>query len=136
MNLERADRKAEYVVYRMVRTVSDHDPYDLDSASQRQEEQVLRCHLELTLAERDLVWLMSGPRGRRIVRRILRDARLDESSYHPNAMEMSRQEGRKEIARGLRQMIDRLCPELYVKMQQETDDSNADRAATRSHQTA
>lgn len=99
----------------------DHDPYDIEGQEARQLETQTLERVAASMVEADLVWLMSGKRGRRIVHRILRDAQIDESSFSSHYGEMSRREGRKELARGLRRLIDRLCPEQYVAMMQENE---------------
>lgn len=95
------------------------DPFDLAAIEEVEAERRQALSVEVETARSDLLWLMSGKRGRRIMHRILRDAGLDESSYSPNAMEMARQEGRKELARGFRRLLDAVCPERLVLMMQE-----------------
>jgi hypothetical protein len=108
-----------------------HDPTDLAGRAQRETELRQALSVEEEQARGDLLWLMSGKRGRRFMHRILRDAGLDESSYSTNAMEMARQEGRKELARGFRRILDRLCPDKLVLMMQEQESKYGDPADRR-----
>jgi len=99
----------------------EHQPYDLDAQADTKLDRELRERTAHENASADLLWLMGQHRGRRVMHAILRDAGLDEGSFNSNALVMAKLEGRKELARGFRRLIDRLCPELYVKMMQENE---------------
>ncbi len=111
--------------------MSDHDPFDLDKQEQREDFRRVASRLLAETEDSDFVWLMSGPRGRRIVRRLLDRAGIYRTSFHPNAMEMSKQEGSKQMGYWLLAQIDRLCSAEYVQMMQEHKDAR--RASNRSN---
>ena len=99
--------------------VSDHDPFDLEEQELRDDIRRVASKLSSETDDADFVWLMSGPRGRRIVRRLLDRAGVFRTSFHPNTMEMSRQEGSKQTGYWILAQIDRLCPAEYTTMMQE-----------------
>lgn len=100
--------------------LSDHDPFDLDQQELRDDIRRVASQLASETDDADFVWLMSGPRGRRIARRLLDRAGIFRTSFHPNTMEMSRQEGAKQTGYWVLAQIDRLCPQEYTRMMQET----------------
>jgi len=99
--------------------VSEHDPFDLEEQELRGDLRRVASRLSSENDDADFVWLMSGPRGRRIVRRLLDRAGVWRTSFHPNTMEMSRQEGAKQTGYWILAQIDRLCPSEYTTMMQE-----------------
>ena len=105
--------------------VSDHDPFDLDKQELREDYRRAASRLLSETEDSDFVWLMSGPRGRRMVRRLLDRAGVYRTSFHPNAMEMSKQEGSKQMGYWLLAQIDRLCSAEYVQMMQEGKNGRA-----------
>ena len=106
-------------------TLSDHDPFDLEEQDTRDDIRRVASKLSGETDDADFVWLMSGPRGRRIVRRLLGRAGVFRTSFHPNTMEMSRQEGAKQTGYWILSQIDRLCPGEYTTMMQEHKDGRA-----------
>lgn len=106
-------------------TLSDHDPFDLAEQELRDDIRRVASKLSSENDDADFVWLMSGPRGRRIVRRLLERAGVFRTSFHPNTMEMSRQEGAKQTGYWILSQIDRLCPGEYTTMMQEHRDGRA-----------
>ena len=100
--------------------MSDRDPYDLDQIDADADLRRVTIKLASENEDTDFVWLMSGPKGRRIVRRLLTLTKVFSSSFHPNTMEMSRQEGSKEVGYWLLDHIQKLCPTEYHTMMQET----------------
>jgi hypothetical protein len=105
--------------------LSDHDPFDLDQQELRDDLRRASSRLLSENEDSDFVWLMSGPRGRRIVHRLLDRAGVFRTSFHPNAMEMSKQEGTKQTGYWILAQIDRLCSAEYVQMIQEHKDGRA-----------
>jgi uncharacterized protein (DUF849 family) len=82
------------------------DPTDLH-AQQRAADQAARDAAREAKQERDdLAWLMSGPRGRRIVwRQIDRAGVFKGSTFTPDAMSMAFAEGVRNPAMRLLQMV-------------------------------
>lgn len=58
---------------------TDYDPVDLDGREARDLERRQRNIATATAERADLVWMLSGRRGRRAVRRQLREAGFDVS---------------------------------------------------------
>jgi hypothetical protein len=75
----------------------DNDPTDLDAAQQRDEDRRMRASVSLENENGDISWMLSGKRGRRIVRRQLREAGITagavSSSFHSNYGQMCFSEG-------------------------------------------
>lgn len=99
--------------------MSEHDPFDLDGQDDRADMQRRADEASTETVDADFVWLMSAPRGRRIVRRLLSQSFVFRSSFHPNTMEMSKREGAKLVGYWLLEQIERLCPESYEAMNKE-----------------
>ena len=79
----------------------DYDPTDLDGLSERdleRRQQAIAAELE---EREDLVWLLSGRRGRRKVRRQLREAGFDISRDAVNTV-FDRHHGQMCFHEGLR----------------------------------
>lgn len=100
--------------------MSGPDPYDLDEQQRRADLQRVSAQLAAENDDADIEWLMSGPRGRRIVRRLLDRTDVFKPTFHPNAMVMAQNEGKKDLGYWLVGEIERLCPEGYYAMLQET----------------
>jgi hypothetical protein len=100
-------------------TVGEHDPFDLEEQAQREELVSSTARSAAELEAKDFVWLMEGPRGRRIVYRLLSRCGVFRTSFSPNAMEMARQEGLKQLGYWILSEIERLCPAFYTTMLEE-----------------
>jgi len=75
---------------------------------------------EQALRVLDLQWLMSGPRGRRIVRRLLDDSQaLTDPSFSFNALEVQRALGFQQFGRNLFAEVIAHCPNEFLQMQRE-----------------
>lgn len=103
--------------------MSDHDPFDLDQLEERDDLRRAVSNLDAKNEDEDFAWLMSGPNGRRIVRRLLGLSKVFQTSFHPNTMQMSLQEGKKQMGYWLLDQIQRLCPEHYRTMIEESRDA-------------
>lgn len=78
-------------------TQEDFDPTDIDGIERREVERRRRAEAASENSDRDIAWLLSGLRGRRIVRRQLREAGIAggsiSSSFHSNYGQMCFNEG-------------------------------------------
>lgn len=74
-------------------------------------------------AEQDIQWLMSSERGRRLVFRLLKEARVFCSTYDAAAKDiladMAFNEGRKDIGYRVLAQVNRLAPDEYFLMMKE-----------------
>ena len=94
------------------------DPFDLDAQDLTRQQQETRNNLVRKTEAEDLKWLMSGPRGRRIVFRFLLRSGLWHSSFTGNSETFYR-EGRREMGLWLWNLLQADCLEEYGLMIQE-----------------
>lgn len=99
--------------------MGDYDPTDLDGIQHDADLQRRAAKLAIENEDADFVWLMAGPKGRRVVRRLLELTGVFRTSFSANAMQMAQQEGRKQAGYWLLDQIQRLCPDDYHTMMQE-----------------
>jgi hypothetical protein len=112
---------------------SEHDPLDLDGNQQRREAQQAKSRHETEQEAADVVWLMGGVRGRRIINRLLEIAGYPTGNpFSPNAAIMGFNLGLQEIPKRFMVLIDAHCPDLYVQLRREAHDrSSSDRGRKR-----
>ena len=98
----------------------------------QREAQKLREQSEDLTNRDDLRWLMSDPRGRRFIRRLVAHAGIWLDGYNPNSNEMARAAGRRAMGLWLLQQVDEHCPEQWLISQQERiSDRNRNHAGDR-----
>ena len=98
--------------------MSDFDPVDTDRQDAAQQDKVLLAKVdERTFAE-DIKWLMSSPRGRRIVWRILGITGIYRSSFTGNSETFFR-EGGRSIGLQVLGWVNAHAVDRYVAMLQE-----------------
>ena len=90
----------------------------------------------MALWESDVRWLMGHKRGRRIVFKIMEEAKLLHSIFNPNALQMAHSAGMKDLAFRLLDVINRRCPDHYTKMMQEHHDDRPDGIGVRNDSTS
>jgi hypothetical protein len=108
-----------------------YDPTDLPGQRDDKREEDARKRAARQTEIGDLKWLMSSPRGRRIVWRLLDLAGPFRMSFNTNAMQMAFNEGNRNLGLRLFNEVMTLCPELYpvmVKEQQNDRDGNGDQS--------
>lgn len=105
---------------------NQYDPTDLagQHADKREAEARKRVQRQQEIGE--LKWLMSSPRGRRIMWRLLDLAGVYRISFDPNAMKMAFNEGNRNLGNQLLKEVMTLCPELFPVMLKEHEDANRD----------
>lgn len=108
---------------------SSYDPTDLrgQQVDKREAEARRKGIRETEVA--DVKWLMSSPRGRRIMWRLLDLSGPFRLSFDTNAMKMAFNEGSRNLGNQLFNEVMMLCPELYpvmVKEQRNDRDGNGD----------
>lgn len=79
-----------------------HDPHDPAAVKLSRAQQRLRERQRAT----DWVWLVSDPRGRRIVAELA--APLIDLSFSPDALRMAFAEGRRDFARAIQSLASRV----------------------------
>lgn len=99
---------------------TEHEPYDLASQEEAEAARKERIRLDLANEVEDYRWLMSGPRGRRIVRRFLAKTGLYRSSFDPNSdSQTAFHEGERNVGLRLTALLSEHFPAEYVAMLQE-----------------
>lgn len=78
------------------------------------------ARLKIELAKRteaeDIKWMMSSPRGRRIVWRLLDACGVNRTSFNVSASAMAFSEGRRDIGLQLLAKVQEHCIDRYVEM--------------------
>ena len=106
--------------------MNNYDPTDLESQKRDKAQLALKRSTTAKLEEDDIKWLMGMKRGRAIVWRQLEYAGVFRLSFNTNAMQMAFNEGGRNYGNRLLAQVNTLCPELYVKMQQEATTNDRD----------
>jgi hypothetical protein len=106
------------------------DPTDTEEIERLREQGAAIRKIESDNEGKDLLWLMGIKRGRRIMWRLLKDARVFQTSFSTNALQTAFNEGCRNYGLNVLMQINGRCPEQYFKMVQEnanggnTDDGN------------
>lgn len=98
----------------------ERDPLDFEQETLAQAERDDREKLAERVAADDIRWLMSGKRGRRIVRKLLAKMGVWQSSFSTDALAMAFNEGRRNEGLALLASITEHCPDRYSEMIKET----------------
>jgi len=101
--------------------VSSYDPTDLRKQEAQKSEADALKKLIRERENADLKWLMSSPRGRRVMWRLLELSGPFRLSFDTNAMRMAFNEGNRNLGNHLLNEVMTLCPELYPVMVKEQE---------------
>ena len=96
-----------------------YDPIDLAGQQRDRESKDREKRVNQIEWKRDLQWLMSDPRGRRIMWRMLDMSGTFARTFHPTAMIMAFQEGVRSIGTALFGDVMAYCPDKYQAMRSE-----------------
>ena len=96
--------------------MADHDPFDLNAPGDAQAKAAEKAKHAMRVEKEDLIWLMSGKRGRRVVQRQLERAGVWRSSFNTNALQMAFNEGTRNEGLALVAKLMSYCPEYYAQM--------------------
>lgn len=96
--------------------MDSQDPTDLEAAQAQREESEKERTKQREVEVADFKWLMSEPRGRRFVWRLMREGGVFHSTFSGNALEMARNEGRREQGLALVNEVLAVCPEQWLNM--------------------
>jgi hypothetical protein len=107
------------------RIVKPYDPTDLNGQDADREAQADRLRLLSEVEQLDVKWLMGSKRGRRIVWRLLEQARVFALSFDTNAMRMAFNEGNRNYGNRTLDLIHTTCPELFSVMLKESNDGSS-----------
>ena len=95
-----------------------YNPLDRAQQAAAKEEQTQRLQLEAEQRAADTQWLMSDPRGRRLMRHWLEICHVDHSTFTGNSTGMFK-EGERNIGLQLKAQITEFAFEQYVTMLRE-----------------
>ena len=115
--------------------MSNYNPLDIEAQEQARFDAELKTRLAEETEEKDIQWLMQSKRGRRIVWRLLSQSGVFQPVFHPTAMVMAFQEGKRNYGLQVLATVNKHCPELYPTMMKEStnDGNNVDRASRNDH---
>ncbi len=103
---------------------AEHNPFDLDGQAVLEGMRSERDKARRAELENDIVWLMGGKRGRRVMYRLLEQTGVYRSCFDPNALQMARKEGERNVGLYLLSLIHENCPEKHVQMLNERDNGS------------
>lgn len=110
--------------------MSHYDPLDIPAQEEAQADKSLRARVQRDAEAADLKWLMSSKRGRRIVWRLLSLSGVFQPVFHPTAMVMAYQEGKRNYGLQILAEVNKHCSDLYPTMTKEsTHDGHPDGAS-------
>jgi hypothetical protein len=98
--------------------MSHADPTDLEGQRSDAEAKAKARENAMATEAADLEWLMSSPRGRRVLWRILEGAGLYRSSFTGNSETFFR-EGERKVALDLQGKVAKAAPRDFQTMMQE-----------------
>ena len=96
-----------------------YDPTDVQARELEKREQEARERNARKTEIADLKWLMSSPRGRRLMWRFMTLAHTFQLSFNTNAMQMAFNEGNRNLGLQLLAEVMEHCQELFPVMQKE-----------------
>ena len=104
-------------------TMSNFDPTDIQAHEKAASEQEKLDRITKRQEADDIKWLMSDPRGRRIMWGLLELTGVYRSSFTGNSETFFR-EGERNVGLKLVHKIHAHCPEKYATMTKEMNDDN------------
>lgn len=100
---------------------TDYSPFDTAANEATDADRKERQRLAALKEAEDWRWLMSGPRGRRIVRRLLAKTGLYQSSIRGGVELTTFHEGERNVGLRLMDLIVAASPGEYILMLQENE---------------
>lgn len=94
-------------------------PYDTDAREEADAAREEQRRLDAINEVEDWRWLMSGPRGRRVVRRLLALTGMHQSGMRGGPELLSFHEGERNVGLRLTKLVTEHTPAEYVQMLQE-----------------
>lgn len=73
----------------------------------------------------DLAWIMSSPRGRRVVHRWIEFSGIFGELFSPNGSITSRNLGRRDFGIALHEDLELACPDLFLLMRREHNEDKS-----------
>lgn len=92
------------------------DTFDLNALDDAQAAADDAAKLAMRVEKEDILWLMSGKRGRRVAYRILERAGVFRLSFNTNALQMAFNEGQRNEGLAFLGKLMGYCPGTYAEM--------------------
>ncbi|OGT24695.1 MAG: hypothetical protein A2342_10010 [Gallionellales bacterium RIFOXYB12_FULL_54_9] len=96
--------------------MNNHDPFDLSTQEDKRQTSDEKARNAQRVERDDIIWLMSGKRGRRVAHQLLTRAGLWRLSFSTNALQMAFNEGMRNEGLALTAKIMAHCPARYAEM--------------------
>ena len=97
----------------------EHNPYDLDGQALAEKDREGTLLSEKAQWESDVRWLMGHKRGRRVVAKLLKDAKVEINAFNPNALQMSHNTGHQRLGTDLQLVAKRVALKEFHAMELE-----------------
>lgn len=104
--------------------MADVDPFDLRAEAERENDKRHIRAVNRQDQEADWAWIMSGPKGRRLIHQVLARCGVYQSSFDTNGSAMSFKEGRRDVGLWIIGMCEAHAPESYLEMMKEARDEH------------
>lgn len=114
--------------------MSNYDPFDIPGQEADADDKAAKGKLAQETEEGDIKWLMSSKRGRRIVWRLLSQAGVFQPVFHPTAMVMAFQEGKRNYGLQTLTAVNTHCSDLYTTMMKENVNGRGNGGSRRNDQ--
>ncbi len=98
------------------------DTFDIEAQEKARQAEIEKVRYAMRIEKEDVIWLMSGKRGRRFVYSILERAGVFKLSFDENPLKMSFNEGRRNEGLALMSKLMKYCPKSYTAMLEEQPD--------------
>ncbi|WP_059413440.1 Bbp19 family protein [Cupriavidus basilensis] len=96
--------------------MTGYNPMDTRAQERASQERAKQAQqMERALSD-DLNRIMSNKSGRRFVLHLLNLAGTYRSCFDPNALQMARMEGERNVGLKLQALIEAVCPDRYLEM--------------------
>lgn len=99
-----------------------YEPTDIEGENLRAQRVADRQLIEHEREQADYEWFLNDARGRRIVWRLLTEAKIYSTSFTGDAEGTIFNEGRRDMGLQLLSKINEVNPEAYTKMMKERED--------------
>ena len=101
------------------------DVLDLNAQDEIRAAAAEKAKLAMRIEKEDVMWLMSGKRGRRVVHRLLESAGVYRLSFNTNALQMAFNEGMRNQGLAMVAKLMDYCPAQYAEMLTENREGNS-----------
>ena len=97
----------------------EHNPYDHEGHALAEKKRESIQLSEKAQWESDIRWLMGHKRGRRVVAKLIKDAKVEINAFSPNALQMSFNTGHQLLGTDLQLVAKRVALNEFHTMELE-----------------